>query len=107
MAGRFYRLTEAQSAKWIERYPQLAPYYDHKEYDWEDDTEGDEIYLIPETEDLILHIALSEHHTTDYSEDRPREGYWHCATCARYAIPEHLRAGDQCVDCVTKTSKGV
>jgi hypothetical protein len=107
MAGRFYRLTEAQSVKWIERYPQLAPYYDHREYDWEDDEEGDEIYLIPETEDLILHIALSEFYTEDYSEDRPRQGYWHCATCARYALPEHLRAGDQCVDCVIKTFKGV
>jgi hypothetical protein len=78
MAGRFYRLTEQQSAKWITRYPQLTRYHDHKEYDWEDDEEGDEIYLIPETEDLLLHIALSEHHTTEYSEDRPRDGYWHC-----------------------------
>ena len=107
MAGRFYRLTEAQSAKWITRYPQLTKYYDHKEYDWEDDTEGDEIYLIPETEDLILHIALSEHHTEDYSEDTPRLGYWHCVKCARYALPEHQRAGDHCVDCVISTFKRV
>jgi hypothetical protein len=102
MSGRFYRLTEAQSQQWISCYPQLAPYYDHKEYDWEDDTEGDEIYLIPEHKELILHIALSEFHTTDYSEDRPREGYWHCRSCARYALPESQRNGDYCVDCVIK-----
>ena len=107
MQGRFYRLTEAQSQQWIQRYPQLAPYYDHREYDWEDDEEGDEIYLIPETKDLILHIALSEFRTEDYSEDRPREGYWHCVKCARYALPQHQRAGDQCVDCVISTFKGV
>jgi hypothetical protein len=107
MAGRFYRLTEQQSAKWITRYPQLTRYYDHKEYDWEDDEEGDEIYLIPESEQLILHIALSEHHTTEYSEDRPRDGYWHCVKCARYALPKHLRSGDHCVDCVIKTFKRV
>jgi hypothetical protein len=102
MAGRFYRLTEQQSAKWITRYPQLTRYHDHKEYDWEDDEEGDEIYLIPETEDLLLHIALSEHHTTEYSEDRPRDGYWHCLKCARYALPESQRSGDYCVDCVIR-----
>jgi len=111
MRGRFYRLTETQSAKWIARYPQLAPYYDHREYDWEDDTEGDEIYLIPETKDLILHIALSEHHTTDYDSDTPRLSHqvvvWHCVTCKQYAIPQTQRNGDQCVECVINTFKGV
>ncbi len=111
MAGRFYRLTEQQSAKWIQRYPQLASYYDHSEYDWEDDTEGDEIYLIPETKDLILHIALSEFRTEDYSEDTPRLSHqvdvWHCVTCKQYAIPSNRRCDDQCVDCVISTFKGV
>jgi hypothetical protein len=111
MAGRFYRLTEQQSAKWITRYPQLTKYYDHKEYDWEDDVEGDEIYLIPETEDLILHIALSEYYTEDYQEHMPRRSHcvdvWHCKTCKQYAMPKHQRAGDHCVDCVIKTFKRV
>ena len=102
MSGRFYRLTEFQSQQWCARYPQLAPYYDHREDDWEDDVEGDEIYLIPETEQLILHIALSEYHTTDYSEDRPREGYWHCVDCARYAVPETERVENRCVSCDQK-----
>ena len=106
MSGRFYRLTEAQSQQWIRRYPQLAPYYDHREYDWEDDVEGDEIYLIPETEQLILHIALSEYHTADYSEDTPRRSHqvdvWHCRSCKQYAIPESQRNGDYCVDCTVR-----
>ena len=104
MSGRFYRLTEQQSQQWITRYPQLAPYYDHREYDWEDDVEGDEIYLIPAHKELILHIALSEHHTTDYSEDSPRRSHqvdvWHCVTCKQYAIPQSHRKGDKCVACV-------
>jgi hypothetical protein len=101
MAGRFYRLTQAQSAKWIERYPQLASYYDHREYDWEDDVEGDEIYLIPENTQLILHIALSEYHTTDYLEDTPRtnQDTWHCVTCRVRGLPGYQRMGDECVQC--------
>lgn len=106
MAGRFYRLTESDSKQWCTHYPQLAQYYDHREYDWEDDTEGDEIYLIPEHKELILHIALSEFYTEDYSEDSPRTNSqrdtWHCRSCARYALPESQRSGDYCVDCVIK-----
>jgi len=106
MSGRFYRLTESESQQWIARYPQLAPYYDHREYDWEDDIEGDEIYLIPEHKELILHIALSEHHTADYSEDSPRTNSqrdtWHCVDCARYAVPLQQRVENRCVACVQK-----
>jgi len=137
MSGRFYRLTELESAKWITRYPQLAPYYDHSEYDWEDDVEGDEIYLIPESEQLILHIALSEYHVSyTYPHDvrdppnrvircancraaahsltcdqcvscDSQADTWHCVTCKQYAIPQTQRNGDQCVTCVINTFKGV
>lgn len=103
MSGRFYRLTELQSQQWIAQYPQLARYYDHREYDWEDDVEGDEIYLIPDSEELILHIALSEHYTPDYSEDSPRVNSqtdtWHCVDCARYAVPLTERVENRCVQC--------
>jgi hypothetical protein len=104
MQGRFYRLTELQSEKWITRYPELTSYYDHREYDWEDDEEGAEIYLIPENKHLILHIALSEHHTTDYDQDIPRLSHqvdvWQCRTCRASQIPQNARCGDRCVSCM-------
>jgi hypothetical protein len=137
MQGRFYRLTEPESQQWITRYPQLAQYYQHSEYDWEDDEEGDEIYVIPESEQLILHIALSEYHVLYTYPQDPRDpshrvircancrvaartltcdqcvscdspaDTWHCVTCKQYAVPQSHRNGDQCVDCVIKTFKGV
>jgi hypothetical protein len=137
MQGRFYRLTELESQQWIARYPQLAQYYQHSEYDWEDDEEGDEIYVIPESEQLILHIALSEYHVLYTYPQDPRDpshrvircancrvaartltcdqcvscdspaDTWHCVTCKQYAVPQSHRNGDQCVDCVIKTFKGV
>jgi len=91
--SRFYRLTSQQSQQWIARYPELAQYYDHREFDWEDDLEGDDIYLIPQNEALILHIALSEYHTTDF------EDVWHCEICHRYAVPMSQRRGAKCVQC--------
>jgi hypothetical protein len=137
MQGRFYRLTEPESQQWITRYPQLAQYYQHSEYDWEDDEEGDEIYVIPESEQLILHIALSEYHVLYTYPQDPRDpshrvircancrvaartltcdqcvscdspaDTWHCVTCKQYAVPQSHRNGDQCVACVISTFKGV
>ena len=132
MSGRFYRLTEFQSQQWIQRYPQLDQYYQHSEYDWEDDEEGDEIYLIPESENLLLHIALSEYHQTYTYPQDPRDpshrvircancraaahpttcdqcvqrdqqrDTWHCRSCKQYAIPESQRNGDYCVVCTIR-----